>query len=125
CIVRAITELRDPNTFEVHIDATTDVVCYDTATGTATFSATDPTYSGSYTWAVDTSADDLVDNGAYPTRKTTIGLEAGDDYVSFAHVGLPTSENKKTFRITSPDAAIIANTRVTPINCDPTDNGII
>src|SRR5690606_10141064 len=64
-------------------------------------------------------------NGAYPTRKTTIGLEAGDYYVSFAQVGLPTCENKKPFSIAGPDAAITANTKVTPITCDPTDNGII
>src|SRR5690606_6851095 len=126
CVIIGIAELKDPNTFEVHIDSVTDVICYNTATGTATFSVTDnPTYSGSYTWAVYTSANDLVDNGTYPTRITTIGLEAGDYYVSFAQVGLPTCENKKPFSIAGPDAVITANTVVTDITCNPTDNGII
>src|SRR5690606_28702721 len=71
CVVRTTAELKDPNTFTVGIQATTDVICYNTATGTATFTVTDATYTGAYTWEVyndngtplDDTDDTLVDNG--------------------------------------------------------------
>src|SRR5690606_7891085 len=52
CVVRNNAELKDPNTFEVDIDSVTDVICFGTDSGTATFSVTDATYTGVYTWEV-------------------------------------------------------------------------
>ena len=126
CVVREIAELKDPNTFEVHIDATTDVICYGTDTGTATFSVTDITYAGDYTWEVYNSADDtLVDNGNLSARQTTIGLGAGDYYVTFTQVGVPVCDNKKPFSIAGPDAALAATRVATAITCAPGNDGVI
>src|SRR5690606_11426756 len=99
----------------------------------ATFTVTDATYSGVYTWEVyydngtplNYADDTLLDNDNSSIRLTTIGLAAGDYYVSFAQVGLPTCENREPFSIAGPDAAITASTVKTEITCNPTDNGII
>src|SRR5690606_12342176 len=133
CVVRNNAELKDPNTFEVDIDSVTDVICFGDANGTATFTVTDATYSGVYTWEVyndngtplNYADDTLLDNDNSSIRLTTIGLAAGDYYVSFTQVGLPTCENREPFSIAGPDAAITASTIKTDITCDPTDNGII
>ncbi|QWX83631.1 T9SS type B sorting domain-containing protein [Cellulophaga sp. HaHaR_3_176] len=126
CIVTISHSVSNPNTFNVAIASTTDVVCKDSATGTATFTVTDPTYTGTYSWEVfnaDTTTTGITGNSS---DLTATGLEDGDYYVTFTQDGIPTCDNQQPFSIAEPtDYLTAAAPEVTPITCSPTDNGII
>jgi gliding motility-associated-like protein len=123
CELFSSIRIEDPNTFEVDIASITDVICYGTATGTATFTVT--TYPGTYTWEVFNSDDTPTGITGTDADLIATGLVAGDYYVTFTQDNVPTCENRRTFSISGPDAAITADTVTTDITCNPTDNGII
>src|SRR5690606_5800154 len=90
CVVTISHSVENPNTFEVDIASTTDVICFGDVNGTATFTVTDTTYPGTYTWEVyndngtplNYADDTLLDNDNSSIRLTTIGLAVGNYYVS-------------------------------------------
>ncbi|MEZ4968401.1 MAG: hypothetical protein R2814_01810 [Flavobacteriaceae bacterium] len=132
CVVSISHRVDNPNTFEVGIASTTDVICFGEANGTVTFTITDATYTGTYSWEIfddnGTPANYGDDNSVQTGDSTDLiatGLEAGDYYVTFTQDNVPTCENRRTFSISGPDAAITADTVITDITCNPTDNGII
>jgi len=133
CLVTITHRIDNPNVFDVAINATTDVICYGTATGTATFTVTDTNgYPGTYSWEIfddnDTPSiytDDTSVQIGDSSNLTATGLIAGEYYVTFSQDGVPNCENRQPFSIDQPTAVLSANTIVSEITCAPTNNGII
>src|SRR5690606_31523351 len=75
CELFSSIRIEDPNTFEVGIDSVTDVICFGTATGTATFTVT--AYPGTYSWAVFNSDDSSTGISGTDADLTATGLAAG------------------------------------------------
>ncbi|WP_159447274.1 T9SS type B sorting domain-containing protein [Cellulophaga tyrosinoxydans] len=126
CVVTISHQIVDPNTFTVETPVTTDVICVGSATGTATFTVTDATYTGTYSWEIFNS--DTTPTGITGTSAglTATGLVAGDYYVTFTQDGIPTCENRAPFNIAEPTDVLAAGIPdVTPITCVPGSDGVI
>ncbi|MEH6679565.1 MAG: T9SS type B sorting domain-containing protein [Sediminicola sp.] len=135
CTIPAKAKIDDPNTFEVIVTKNSDVVCYGTETGEVVFSLTDPTYTASVNWIIwntngtaDTADDTFVKDGTFATPGPTvpaISLFAGSYLVQIIQNDHPACTNFQAFTIAGPTAAITAQTTVTDITCNPTDNGVV
>ncbi len=135
CTIPASAEITDPNTFEIIVTKNNDVICYGTETGEVVFSLTDPTYTASVNWIIwntngtaDTADDTFVKDGTFATPGPTvpaISLFAGSYLVQIIQNDHPACTNFQAFTIAGPTAAITAQTMVTDITCDPTDNGVV
>lgn len=133
CILPVSETIVEPNTFEIDITGTTNVTCSGDANGSVTFTITDATYTGNYSWSIfddnDTPTnftDDgaAIDTGDQTTLTSTI-LPAGSYYISVTQDGVPTCGNMEVFNIAEPPMGLSADRRITGITCNPTDNGII
>jgi len=135
CTVTTSETIEDPNTFTIDVNVVSDVICYGTATGEVTFELLDATYSDGFDWTVyDTNGtpndrlDDIsVTNGNSSTTGPTapISLPAGSYIVEISQDAFPECTNIEAFNIAGPSAAIAGNTEVTPITCNPGNDGII
>ncbi|MDP5230713.1 MAG: T9SS type B sorting domain-containing protein [Cellulophaga sp.] len=127
CELFTSINITNPNTFTVATPVTTDVVCFGTATGTATFTVADATYIGTYSWDIfddnDTPTnytDDTLIQTGNDTNLSATGLLAGGYYVTFTQDGVPTCDNRRAFSISEPTATLAAGTPiVAPITCAP------
>ncbi len=135
CEIPVSETINDPNTFEINVTNTTEVICEGSATGTVTFTVTDPIggYAGTYSWNIfdtngtpaDPSDDGLaIDSGTSASFNSTI-LPAGEYRLAVSQDGLPTCPNETFFSIAGPDSPIsVSPTFVSPITCIGND-GII
>ncbi|RKR14815.1 gliding motility-associated-like protein [Maribacter vaceletii] len=129
CILNASQIITDPNTFDIVVDKTSDVICFGTNTGAVNFSITDATYTDGFDYRVfeqvtNTPVTASVNHpNLGPTP--TVNLGAGDYYVIITQDSNPDCENRADFSIAGPDATLSADRTVTEITCNPTNNGII
>ena len=135
CFIQTVFEINDPNTFEIDT-TTTDVICFGD-NGSVSFTISDAVnpYSAGFSWQIYNSQGtvDLLDdvliasaNGVSanvgPTAPFAIG--AGEYRVEITQDSDPSCTNNALFVIAGPNAAITANTDVTPITCIGND-GVI
>ncbi|MCR9226363.1 MAG: T9SS type B sorting domain-containing protein [Flavobacteriaceae bacterium] len=135
CTVTTSQTIADPNTFTIDVNVVSDVICYGTATGEVTFELLDATYAGGFDWTIyntngtpnDPSDDTVASNGNSSTTGPTppISIAAGSYIVEISQDAFPECTNMEAFTIAGPSSAITGDTEVTPITCDPGDNGII
>jgi len=135
CTVTASETIEDPNTFTIDVNVVSNVICYGTATGEVTFELLDATYSNGFDWTIyDTNGtpndrldDILVTNGNSSTTGPTapISVAAGSYIVEISQDAFPECTNIEAFTIAGPSAAITGDTEVTPITCNPGNDGII
>ena len=128
CVLQRTVQLREPNTFNINLNVTADVVCYGSATGSVEFSITDATYAAGFDYQVFeqgtnnpmTGVLNQIDMGPTPS----VSLPEGDYYVVVTQDNNPLCTNQRNFSIAGPSAALTANTEVTPITCVGSD-GVI
>jgi len=135
CTVTTSETIADPNTFTIDVNVVSDVICYGTDSGQVTFELLDATYSGGFNWTiyntngtpVDPSDDTVVANGNSTTTGPTaaINIAAGSYIVEIAQDAFPECTNIEAFTIAGPSSAITGDTEMTPITCDPGNDGII
>lgn len=135
CILPVSETIADPNTFEIDILGTSDIICHNSATGTVTFDVTDPIggYAGTYSWNIfntngtpSNPADDgpAIDSGTSASFASN-SLPAGEYRIAVTQDNAPTCANGIFFNIAGPADPLGGDRRVTEITCNPTDNGII
>ncbi len=129
CILNTSQIITDPNTFDIVVDKTSDVICFGTNTGAVNFSITDATYTNGFDYRVfeQVTNTPVTALASHPNLgpTATVNLAAGDYYVIITQDNNPNCENRADFSIAGPDAALTADRTVTEITCNPTDNGII
>lgn len=135
CIITASETIANPNTFTVDVTVVSDVTCFGTQSGQATFELIDATYAGPIDWEVfDTNgtpsnrADDVsVTTGSFGTNGPTtppVNLFAGEYLVEVTQANFPGCSNIEIFTIAGPPAALTGAAQVTDITCLGND-GII
>ncbi len=134
CIVSVSETFKDPNTFSIDIDKTSEVVCFGTASGEVTLALVDATYPGGFNWeiyntngtAANLADDTSVATGTEATNGPTSGinLPVGSYYVTLGQNNAPTCTNTKAFTISGPPAAITGTTRKTEVTCALNDGSI-
>ncbi|MBA4745292.1 MAG: T9SS type B sorting domain-containing protein [Muricauda sp.] len=135
CMVSTSETITDPNTFDIDLNVVSNVICYGTATGEVTFELVDATYTGGFNWTiyntngtpVNTADDIPVTNGISATTgpETYSGLPTGSYRLVISQDAFPECTNEEAFNIAGPNAAITGNRVVTPITCNPGNDGII
>ncbi|TDS18624.1 gliding motility-associated-like protein [Maribacter caenipelagi] len=126
CIVTASAIIEEPNTFNIDVAKTSDVICFGTNTGEVTFELVDATYNTGFDWEIFRTDNTSVVSGSEAANGPTsiINLGVGEYYVSISQTNNPFCTNVEFFNIAGPDADITGDTIVTDITCALGDGSI-
>ncbi len=132
CILPVSETIEDPNTFDIDVTVTNNVVCHGSATGAVTFALTDATYTGPFTWTIyrdnntplDYTDDIAYDSGDENTLSSNALIASGYN-IEITQTNLPSCSNRRAFTIGEPSDPISGDRTFTEITCNPTNNGTI
>lgn len=128
CEVRAVHFVNNPNTFELVVNATTDVTCLNDTNGTATITLVDRLITttplngndaGPFSYTLQNAAGVNVGGGTAPNAGplTLTGLAAGTYTVSATLSQTPDCTVVTNFTIAAPTAALDITETHTEITC--------
>lgn len=136
CVVTTSETIVSPDNLELDVAVISNVICFGSATGEATFDLhlMGTTYSNTIVYVLyqdinNTPAnlgDDIITSGTFPTGNFMIpSLEASSYTIEVTQSNFPGCTYTESFTIAGPSAPIAAVVVVTDITCNPTNNGII
>ncbi|MGJ8733606.1 MAG: T9SS type B sorting domain-containing protein [Cellulophaga sp.] len=116
CKITTEHTVSEPNTFDVHIEILSDVICFGTE-GLVRLTISDATYTGGFTYRIyetnNTPADPLDDGMAIRSGSSAdfgptapINLDAGNYRVEVIQDGFPDCTQNRLFNVKSPSAAL-------------------
>ncbi|WKB81249.1 T9SS type B sorting domain-containing protein [Cellulophaga lytica] len=108
--------VAEPNTFDVHVEIVSDVICFGTE-GLVRLTISDATYTGGFTYRIyetnNTPADPLDDGLAIRSGSSAdfgptapINVPAGNYRVEVIQDGFPDCTQNRLFNVKSPSAAL-------------------
>lgn len=136
CITTASETLVSPDNLELDITVNSNVICFGSTTGEATFDLhlMGTTFNDTIVYVLyqdvnNTPAnlgDDVTTTGTFPTGNFVVSsLEAGRYTIEVTQSNFPACTYAESFTIAGPSAAITGTTSITEITCNPTNNGVI